>query len=44
MNTIEQSFKKVLEDFNAVNWSETDGSDVKEILKTYFEDISKRIR
>lgn len=40
MNNLQESFERVLEDFYTVDWSETDGSDVKKILETYFEDIS----
>lgn len=39
MNNLQESFERALEDFYAVDWSETDGSDVKQILETYFEDI-----
>lgn len=39
MNNLQESFERALEDFYTVNWSETDGSDVKQILKTYFENI-----
>ncbi len=39
MNNFQDSFERALEDFYTVDWSETDGSDVKQILKTYFEDI-----
>ena len=39
MNNLQESFERALEDFYAVNWSETDGSDVKQILETYFENI-----
>lgn len=40
MNNLKKSFERVLEDFYTVDWSETDGSDVKQILETYFEDIT----
>ena len=39
MNNLQESFERSLEDVYAVDWSETDGSDVKQILKIYFEDI-----
>lgn len=39
MNKLQESFERALEDFYTVNWSETYGSDVKQILETYFEDI-----
>lgn len=39
MNNLQESFERVLEDFYTVNWSETDGRDVKQILEIYFEDI-----
>lgn len=39
MEDLKQSFEKVLFDFNTIDWSETDGRDIKEILETYFEDI-----
>ena len=39
MNNLQESFERALEDFYTVNWSETDGSDVKQILEIYFEDI-----
>ena len=41
MNDLQESFERALEDFYTVDWSETDGSDVKQILETYFEDIPK---
>ncbi len=40
MNNLQDSFERALEDFYTVDWSETDGSDVKQILETYFENIS----
>ena len=39
MNNLLDSFERSLEDFYTVDWSETDGSDVKQILETDFEDI-----
>ena len=39
MDKLQESFEKAVDDLYAVDWSETDGSDVKEILKTYFKDI-----
>ena len=39
MEDLKQSFEKVLFYFNTIDWSETDGCDIKEILETYFEDI-----
>ena len=39
MEELKQSFEKVLFDFNTIDWSETDGRDIREILETYFEDI-----
>lgn len=33
------SFEKALSDLNTIDWSETDGRDIKEILETYFDDI-----
>lgn len=39
MDKLQESFEKAVGDLYAVDWSETDGSDVKEILKTYFTDI-----
>lgn len=39
MNNLQKSFERALEDFYTVDWSETDGSDVKQILETYFENI-----
>ena len=39
MNNLQESFERALEDFYTVDWSETDGSDVKQILETYFENI-----
>jgi hypothetical protein len=41
MNNLQESFERALEDFYTVNWSETDGSNVKQILETYFENIQK---
>lgn len=34
MNNLQESFERALEDFYTVNWLETDGSDVKQILET----------
>lgn len=39
MNNLQESFERALVDFYTVDWSETDGSDVKQILETYFENI-----
>ena len=39
MEELKKSFEKVLFDFNTIDWSETDGRDIREILETYFEDI-----
>ena len=39
MDKLQTSFEKALENFYTVDWSETDGNDVKEILETYFDDI-----
>lgn len=39
MNNLQESFEKAVEDFYTVDWSETDGSDVKQIRETYFENI-----
>ncbi len=39
MNNLKTSFEKALSDLNTINWSETDGRDIKVILKTYFDDI-----
>ena len=39
MNNLQDSFERALEVFYTVDWSETDGSDVKQILETYFENI-----
>ena len=41
MNNLQESFERALEDFYTANWSETDGSDVEQILETYFENIPK---
>lgn len=40
MNQLKTSFKKALSDLNTIDWSETDGHDIKEILKTNFKNIS----
>lgn len=39
MNNLQESFEKAINDFYTVDWSETDGSDVREIFETYFDDI-----
>ena len=39
MNNLQESFAKAINDFCTVDWSETDGSDVKAIFETYFDDI-----
>lgn len=39
MNNLQESFERALEDFYTVDWSETDVSNVKQILEIYFEDI-----
>lgn len=36
-----EAFEYVIQEFNAIDWSETDGSDIKEILNMYFENISR---
>lgn len=32
MNKLKISFEKVLSDLNTIDWSETDGRDIKEII------------
>ena len=39
MNNLKISFEKALSDLNTIDWSETDGQDIKVILETYFDDI-----
>lgn len=39
MKNLVISFEKALSDLNTIDWSETDGRDIKEILETYFNDI-----
>lgn len=39
MGETTKTFKSVLADLQTINWSETDGTDVKEILKTAFADL-----
>lgn len=39
MKNLVISFEKALSDLNAIDWSETDGRDIKVILETYFDDI-----
>lgn len=39
MNKPQESFEKALSDLYTIDWSKTDGSDVKHILNTYFDDI-----
>lgn len=41
MNKLKTSFGKVLSDLNTIDWSETDGRYIKEILETHFDDIPK---
>ena len=43
MNKLAKSFEKVIEDFYTIDWSESDGSDVKEILESYFDDIPNNV-
>lgn len=40
MNELKKAFEKALSDLNTIDWSETDGQDIKEILKTNFNNIS----
>lgn len=45
MKNLVISFEKALSDLNTIDWSETDGRDIKEILETYFDDIpSNRVQ
>lgn len=39
MKKIAEVFEKLLVDFFTIDWSESDGSDVKELIETYFDDI-----
>ncbi len=39
MGETTKTFKSVLDDLQKINWSETDGTDVREILKTAFADL-----
>ena len=39
MNNLKISFEKALSDLNTIDWSETDGNDIKHILKAYFDNI-----
>lgn len=42
MNNLKISFEKALSDLNIIDWPETDGRDIKVILKTYFDDIPNK--
>ena len=42
MNNFKISFEKALSDLNTIDWPETDGRDIKVILKTYFDDIPNK--
>ncbi|MDY5122845.1 MAG: hypothetical protein SPE59_03490 [Treponema sp.] len=42
MNNLKTTFEKVLSDLYTIDWSETDGRDIKVILKTYFDDIPNK--
>lgn len=39
MNNLKISFEKALSDLYTIDWSETDGNDIKHILKAYFDNI-----
>lgn len=39
MDKLQESFEKAVNDLYTIDWSETDGSDVKEIFERYFDDI-----
>ena len=39
MDKLQESFEKAINDLYTIDWSETDGSDVKEICERYFDDI-----
>lgn len=39
MDKLQESFEKAVNDLYTIDWSETDGSDVKEIFEIYFDDI-----
>nr|WP_318681048.1 hypothetical protein [uncultured Treponema sp.] len=39
MDKLQESFEKAINDLYTIDWSETDGSDVKEIFERYFDDI-----
>lgn len=39
MGETTKTFKSVLAELQTIDWSETDGTDVKEILKTTFADL-----
>ena len=44
MNNLQESFEKAVNDLYTIDWSESDGSDVKAILKTYFTDIPENLQ
>lgn len=39
MIELKTSFEKALSDLYTIDWTETDGSDVKHVLNNYFDDI-----
>ena len=39
MNELMESFEKAVDDLYTIDWSESDGSDVRKVLKNYFDDI-----
>lgn len=39
MIELKTSFEKALSDLYTIDWSESDGSDVKQVLNNYFDDI-----
>lgn len=39
MNELMESFEKALDDLYTIDWSESDGSDVRKVLRNYFDDI-----
>lgn len=41
MDGLQESFEKAVNDIYTIDWSETDGSDIRIIFENYFNDIPK---
>ena len=44
MDKLQESFENAVNDLYTIDWSESDGSNIKAILKNYFTNISDNLQ